>query len=108
MIIAILEDGGVSVHTDLADVQRTHEGIDVEDANVAFYDADGRHLKPVFTVPNTRFGFLVALGKYRLEPASERSDELASALEDASYLEPSTVFASLDELRQYVARGHKR
>jgi len=102
MIIAILDDGGVMVHETLADVQRGHEGIDVENGAVLFYDAHGQRLEPRFTQPNVRSSLVVASGRFELQAASNARDELIAALDAASHLEPTPIVASLAHLRDLV------
>ena len=103
MIIAILEDGGVMVHDSIADAQRHHEGIDVEDGSVAFFDLKGCRLKARFIEPNTRSSFVVASGRYELKPERDDRESLVAALEAAAYLDPTSLVSSLVELRDMIA-----
>lgn len=103
MIIAILDDGGVMVHATLADVQREHEGIDVEDGAVLFYGADGQRPQPRFTQPNVRSSFAVSSGVFNLQATGDALDELTAALAAASYLVPTPIVGSLSQLRDWVA-----
>ena len=85
MIIAVLDDRGVAVHADLAEVQHEHECIDVEGEAVKFYDFRGFRLRPIFSTPNPRWMIFVGSGQYHLEAAENASTELAAALTRAAY-----------------------
>ena len=102
MIIAILDDGGVMVHDSIADAQGHHEGIDVEDGSVNFFDEKGRRLKPQFIEPNTRSWFAVRSGRYELKAERDERESLVAALEAAVYLDPTSLVSSLAELRDMI------
>jgi hypothetical protein len=106
VIFAVTDDGGLCVHDSLADVQRQHEGIDVEHGDVRFFDADGRPLKPVFTEPNRMghvLGFeIIESGDYTLEsvPSTDGSEFRQTILPAVKYLEPNQRFGSLQSVRK--------
>ena len=104
VIFAVLDDGGLLVHDSLAEVQRQHEGIDVEHGDVRFFDAEGRPLKPVFTELN-RMGHLLGFemiesGEYTLEsvPGTDGSEFRKTILPAVAYLEPNERFGSLQSV----------
>ena len=105
VIFAFIEDGSLEVHEDLASVQRTFEGVDVENGVVHFYDATGVYLEPHFTVPNKRgktFGILpwVTSGVFELVPNPKTDeDPFSLALYEARSLVPNQWFTSLDALK---------
>ena len=94
------------MHDSLADVQRQHEGIDVEHGDVRFFDADGRPLKPVSTEPNRMghvLGFkIIESGDYTLEsvPGTDGSEFRLAILPAVKYLEPNQRFGSLQSVRK--------
>lgn len=109
MIIAFIDDGTVEVCGDLAEAQREHEGIDVENGIVEFYSEDGVWLEPVFVEPNRRgdllFGFgWVESGSFRLEPRPERLDRpIWRALARHPHAGELGAFPSIGDLRAHLA-----
>lgn len=105
MIFAFVEDGTLEVHENLLAVQQEHEGIDVENGAVHFYDATGTYLEPRFTTPNRKgkilgpFGW-VASGVFELVANSQaEQDSFAIALYETSSLRPNRWFTSLEQLK---------
>ena len=109
MIFAILDDGGLVVHTSIDDACHGHEPVDVENGDVQFFDDDGWPLDPVFVVPN-RYGKVLGVtvveqGEFLLQRSvlGTEADGLKAAIERVSYLQPNQRFASVDAIRKYVA-----
>lgn len=112
MIFAFDEDGTLTVHKDLASVQREYEGVDVENEVVHFYNELGVYLEPKFIVPNRRgkvlglFGWVTS-GVFQLIPnANAAQDSFALALNETNSLAPNRWFESLEQLKaELSARG---
>jgi hypothetical protein len=111
MIIAFIDDGTVEVCDDLAEAQREHEGIDVENGVVEFYSEDGSWLEPIFVEPNRRgtlpFGVgWVESGSFRLEPRPDRLDRpIWRAFARHRYAGKLGAFSSIADLQAHLAAG---
>jgi len=95
------------VHESLEDAQRNHEGIDVENGDVRFFDEAGCSLEVVFTQENRRTKLLgvveiVQQGQFTVRPAAspDPTEFRSQVLRDVAYLHPNRWFASLDALRE--------
>ncbi len=110
MILAFREDGSVAIHASIDAACRLYEGVDVESQVIQFFDADGNRLKPRFTTPNrfwSVFGVVLrsSSGQYTLvlDP-DEDADPLWLMLNEAGGIEGPSRFASVDQLREHLAR----
>lgn len=113
MIIVFAEDQTVSVFPDLASVQGECEAIDVEEGAFRFFDELGRRLVPRFTAPVRRsrllFGIgLVGGGNFELDLDPEDQSAFETSLANAVAIEPNRWFATIADLRLYVAENCKR
>ena len=77
------------------------EGIDVENGNYLFWDADGNPLKAQFSRPNNRGRFWIASGDYDLLPSSN-GDPLIDALSKVRYLDSNPIFSSIEAVRRHL------
>ena len=111
MIFALGEDRVLEVHEDLAAVQRSCEGIDVENSVWEFFDERGRPLDPVFVEPNERWRIfgkisMVRSGRFELTLAEHSArPSLVQSLARCVLLDPNPHFASLDEVKAHLARS---
>ena len=81
------------------------EGIDVEDGNWLFFDADGKPLEAVFTTPNKRGSFWVESGVYVLRPSESASmKSLLDELEDVSAVEGEPPLNTVAEIKKLLTR----
>lgn len=108
MILAFSNDGGLELHADNEEVVMHCEGIDVDSGIYAFYDDQGRALKPVFDIPVETKSYLwffetVSGGTYHLElDTSGDAEHILFALLECNHLAPSQGYESLHEVKSYL------
>jgi hypothetical protein len=110
LIIAIGEDGTLSVFDGISSVRRDCEGIDVESGVWDFFDAKGTPLKPVFHHPNLvkkfLFGFFTSITssqKFDLVPDSTAAHpNLLTCLGDTTSIEKNDHFSDVASIRTYL------
>ncbi len=114
MIFVFVEDGSLEIVSDIDEVRKNCEGIDVESSVFQFFDENGRFLEPRFTKPNKKGRFLsifewVESGEFELVPAVEDvSENIFDYLIEISELKPNPWFHTLDEVRHYLEGRMKR
>ena len=97
------DDKGLSVFSSEEDAIAAHEGIDVEESPVHFWDLEGNALTAVFTKPNVRGTFTVVSGTYHLEPCPT-GVSLVNMLAQVSYVQGNAPLNSIEAVRQHLTR----
>jgi hypothetical protein len=112
MILALGEDGVLSVFPDIHDVRRACEGIDVDNAVWSFFDENGRPLLPVFNTPNVvkrhLFGAVSAVTSsqdFDLLPITDGSKPgLLESLTSNITLDRNPYFSTIEQVRAHLSR----
>ena len=78
------------------------EGIDVEDGDWRFWDMAGNALAAEFLTTNSRSGFTVGSGSYRLAPVSGQST-LGESLSSIGQISDSQRFPDISAVRAHLA-----
>lgn len=105
MILAFADDGTLELHADFDAVVVHYEAIDVDSGMYAFYDDQGRALKPVFDIPVEIKSYLwffetVSGGKYHLElDTSGNAEHILFSFLECTHFEPGLGFENVDELK---------
>ena len=108
-IFVVQNDTGVEICECLEDARRDYEGIDGEDGAYAFFDYVGAPLRAVFVEPNRRGRFLgfesVSSGVFSIEyDDAAESGAVNEALAKTDFLEPSSRFQDLDEVKRHLGQ----
>jgi hypothetical protein len=112
MILALGEDGVLSVFSDIHDVRRACEGIDVDNAVWSFFDENGRPLLPVFNTPNVvkpiLFGTVstvVSSRDFDFLPITNGSKPgLLEILPSNVTLDRNPYFSTIEQVRTHLSR----
>ena len=104
MIFALTtDDRTLLVFATEAEAIACAEGIDVEDGNWLFFDADGKPLEAVFTTPNKHGSFWVESGVYVLRlAASAFRKTLLDELDDVSAVEGEPPLNTVAEIKKLL------